>query len=117
VPLLALDAQLELTGPAGARSLPLAAFLLGNRRTALAPGEIATALLLPHPPAGAKGGFLKLGARRYLVISIAMIVCVSPAATVAVAAAACVTSVRAMQNAESVTLCAGRSSPYASGSF
>jgi N-methylhydantoinase B len=72
-PLLTLDAQVELSGPAGGRVLPLAAFLLGNRRTALAPGEIATALLLPHPPEGAMGGFMKLGARSHLVISIAMV--------------------------------------------
>ncbi len=72
-PLLALDARVELTGPAGARVLPLGEFLLGNRRTALAAGEIATALLLPRPPEGARGGFLKLGARSHLVISIAMV--------------------------------------------
>ncbi len=72
-PLLTLDAEVELTGPAGARVLPLAAFLHGPRRTALVPGEIATALLLPRPPEGTKGGFLKLGARSHLVISIAMV--------------------------------------------
>ena len=72
-PLLTLDAQVELTGPAGPRVLPLAAFLQGNRRTALAPGEIATALQIPAPPPGARAGFLKLGARSHLVISIAMV--------------------------------------------
>lgn len=37
--LLALDAELELAGPGGARRLPLAQFFLGYRRTALEPGE------------------------------------------------------------------------------
>jgi N-methylhydantoinase B len=72
-PLLTLEAQVELAGPGGTRVLPLASFLHGNRRTALAAGEIATALLVPRPPAGACGGFLKLGARSHLVISIAMV--------------------------------------------
>ncbi len=72
-PLLTLEAGVELAGPAGTRVLPLAAFLLGNRRTALAPGELAVALRLPRPPEGAHGGFLKLGARSHLVISIAMV--------------------------------------------
>ena len=71
-PLLTLDASVELAGPQGRRVLPLADFLLGNRRTALAPGELAVALRLPQPPAGARAGFLKLGARSHLVISIAM---------------------------------------------
>ncbi len=71
-PLLTLGARVELTGPAGARTLPLANFLLGNRRTALGPGELATAILIPPPAANARSGFLKLGARSHLVISIAM---------------------------------------------
>jgi xanthine dehydrogenase small subunit len=37
-----------------------------------APDELVTAILVPRPPAGARGGFVKLGARRYLVISIVM---------------------------------------------
>ncbi len=69
--LLALDAQIELTGPKGQRCLPLSAFLTGYRQTALRADEIATALFIPKLPQ-ARGGFRKLGARRYLVISIAM---------------------------------------------
>lgn len=71
-PLLALDAALELASAArGTRTVPLTEFVLGNRRTALAPDELAVALLVPAPAAPeARGGFLKLGARRYLVISI-----------------------------------------------
>ncbi|QQS10925.1 MAG: FAD binding domain-containing protein [Rhodospirillales bacterium] len=71
--LLALDAEVELTGADGARALPLSAFIAGNRRTARRDEEIVTAILVPGAPASARGGFLKLGARRYLVISIAMV--------------------------------------------
>ncbi len=71
-PLLVLDAEVELASMRGARRLPLADFLLGNRRTALEADEILTGVVIPAPEAGARSTFLKLGARRYLVISIAM---------------------------------------------
>jgi len=71
-PLLALDAEVELAGRAGIRRLPVAAFITGNRRTVLAPGELLVALHVPKPRRLARSAFLKLGARRYLVISIAM---------------------------------------------
>lgn len=71
-PLLTLDAQVELTGPKGLRQLPLQAFITGPRRTALMDREIVTAILVPASALAGQGQFLKLGARRYLVISIAM---------------------------------------------
>lgn len=71
-PLLALDAEVELAGRAGTRRLPLAAFITGNRRTLLASGELLVAIHVPKPAHDARSAFLKLGARRYLVISIAM---------------------------------------------
>src|SRR6185437_9538011 len=71
-PLLALDAEVELAGPPGTRRLPLSAFITGNRRTLLAPGELLVAIRVPKPAHDARSAFLKLGARRYLVISIAM---------------------------------------------
>jgi CO/xanthine dehydrogenase FAD-binding subunit len=72
-PLLALDARVRLASAAGTRELALAEFILGNRRTALLPGELLTHIIVPKPPASARSVFLKLGARRYLVISIAMV--------------------------------------------
>lgn len=72
-PLLALDAAVECARAGGLRVLPLQDFILGNRRIALAPGEMVTAILIPDRPAGTRAGFLKLGARRNLVISIAMV--------------------------------------------
>ncbi len=70
--LLALDAQVELASLRGRRLLPLQQFVLGNRRTALAADEMAVGLRVPKPAGAALAGFEKLGARRYLVISIAM---------------------------------------------
>jgi CO/xanthine dehydrogenase FAD-binding subunit len=71
-PLLTLDARVELQSLAGQRSLPLSEFLLGPRQTALAEGELVRAIFLPATALGGQGAFRKLGARRYLVISIAM---------------------------------------------
>jgi CO/xanthine dehydrogenase FAD-binding subunit len=72
-PLLTLDASVELASPRGLRTLELSEFILGNRRTALAPDEIMTAIIVPQPHEKARASFLKLGSRRYLVISIAMV--------------------------------------------
>lgn len=71
-PLLALDATVELAGRAGTRQLPLESFITANRRTVLAPGELLVAIHVAKPGRDARSAFLKLGARRYLVISIAM---------------------------------------------
>jgi CO/xanthine dehydrogenase FAD-binding subunit len=70
--LLALDAEIEMAAPSGHRLLPLRQFITGVRRTALAPDELVTAIHVPRPRHAARSAFLKLGTRRYLVISIAM---------------------------------------------
>jgi CO/xanthine dehydrogenase FAD-binding subunit len=72
-PLLVLDAEVELTGPRGPHALPLADFIEGPRRTARAPDEIVTAVRIPADALAGRSSFLKLGARRHLVISIAMV--------------------------------------------
>lgn len=72
--LLTLDARIELAAADGPpRLLPLGDFILGNRRTARRPQDLLTAILVPKPAGHAVGHFLKLGARKYLVISIAMV--------------------------------------------
>jgi CO/xanthine dehydrogenase FAD-binding subunit len=71
--LLALDASVELASARGRRELPLGEFVLGSRRTACASDELVTAVLVPKRAANARSVFLKLGTRRYLVISIAMV--------------------------------------------
>ena len=72
-PLLALDAEVELASRRGLRRLPLSRFLRGVRRTELAADEILTAVICPEPAPETRSAFLKLGGRRYLVISIAMV--------------------------------------------
>jgi CO/xanthine dehydrogenase FAD-binding subunit len=69
-PLLTLDAVLELQSAKGKRRLPLAEFITGSRRIALRPGELVTAIVVPRALAEGRSSFLKLGSRRFLVISI-----------------------------------------------
>lgn len=75
-PLLALDAEVELISVSGKRRLPLAQFLAGNRKTLRRPDEVLAAVLIPRRIESAASTFLKLGARKYLVISISMVAAV-----------------------------------------
>jgi CO/xanthine dehydrogenase FAD-binding subunit len=72
-PLLALDAEVELVSVAGSRRVPLSKFIVGNRKTLRRSDEILTAVIMSRAMDTGKSTFLKLGARRYLVISIAMV--------------------------------------------
>ena len=71
--LMILEAEVELRTAKTTRYLPLDRFILGNRRTALMPGEMVTAIRAPKKSTAGASSFIKLGARRYLVISIAMV--------------------------------------------
>jgi len=75
-PLLVLDAEVELSSKAGIRQMPLVEFLVGNRKTKRRKDELLTAVLVPRTLDDAASVFLKLGARRYLVISISMVAAV-----------------------------------------
>ena len=72
-PLLCLGAEMELASRRGVRRLAVAEFVTGERRTAGAADELVSAVFVPDLAAGTVPGFHKLGARRYLVISIAMV--------------------------------------------
>ncbi len=72
-PLLTLNAEVELVSASGKRQLPLQDFVCGNRETALEPNELVSAILIPEEAMQGHSGFLKLGARKYLVISISMV--------------------------------------------
>ena len=72
-PLLVLDAQVELASRLGLRRIPLSDFLIGPRRTALRPDELLVAIHIPAAALSGQSAFVKLGARAYLVISIAMV--------------------------------------------
>lgn len=71
-PLLTLNARVEIGSARGTRVVDLADFITGVRETDLKDDELVTAIVLPDPPAHARGAFEKLGSRQYLVISIAM---------------------------------------------
>jgi CO/xanthine dehydrogenase FAD-binding subunit len=75
-PLLALDAVVELASAAGRRCVLLAEFIAGNRKTLRRADEVLAAVLVPRRMENAASAFLKLGARRYLVISISMVAAV-----------------------------------------
>jgi CO/xanthine dehydrogenase FAD-binding subunit len=72
-PLLALDAEVELVSKIGKRRIRLEDFIIGSRKTARQPYEILSQVLVPRTIENAASTFLKLGARRYLVISIVMV--------------------------------------------
>ena len=70
-PLLALDAVVELKSAAhGRRTLPLAKFFQGVRRTARRPDELLTAIEFPCPTEDERWFYYKLGKRKADAISI-----------------------------------------------
>ncbi len=71
-PLLTLRADVELQSTGGTRRLKLGDFVTGPRQTARRDDELLTAIHIPASALHGNSHFLKLGARRYLVISIAM---------------------------------------------
>ena len=71
--LMALDAEFEIAGPRS-RRLPAVEFFTGYRRTAVTTSELVTGVRVPKQ--AGRSAFRKLGARRYLVISIAMVAAV-----------------------------------------
>ncbi len=72
-PLMTLGAIVETVASSGKRRIPLQQFVLGNRQTDLHPGELVARLLIPKTSAVGASSFFKLGARKYLVISISMV--------------------------------------------
>ncbi|MCB2187511.1 MAG: xanthine dehydrogenase family protein subunit M [Deltaproteobacteria bacterium] len=76
-PLYVLEAAVELCSRQGARVLPLAEFIQGPGRTALAPGEIIAAVLLPGGEPWSRNHFVKVGRRRALAIAVASLAAVA----------------------------------------
>jgi N-methylhydantoinase B len=68
--LLALDATFDIAGET-VLGMPASSFFTGYRKTACGPQSLVTGIRIPKR--AGRGHFLKLGARRYLVISIAMV--------------------------------------------
>ena len=73
--LLALDAKLELSSANNQRIIPIDEFILGSRKTKLEQGEILTSIIIPKEKEKGSSAFRKIGARKYLVISISMVAC------------------------------------------
>jgi carbon-monoxide dehydrogenase medium subunit len=61
--LLALDGEAIVVSAAGERAIPASSLFLGPFTTALAEGELLTALRIPSPPAGARHGFAEIARR------------------------------------------------------
>jgi carbon-monoxide dehydrogenase medium subunit len=69
-PMRALGASVVLASVRGERTIPLAAFYTGLRRTVMQPDELLTAVEFPLLAANERGVFLKLGLRRAQAISV-----------------------------------------------
>ena len=65
----ALDAQVNLVGAVGRRTMPVGDFMVGVKRTALAPGEMIESLTLPLLDGWQ--GYSKVGVRNAMVIATA----------------------------------------------
>ena len=58
--MLALGAEVVVTGAKGPRTIPIAQFFTGLFTTALQPAEVLTEIRIPAPPAGSGGAYVKL---------------------------------------------------------
>jgi len=73
--LLVADATVRMAGPRGQRELPLTEFFVGYRRTALAPDEILTHVVIPLAGRPAAARFEKVGLRNADAISVVCAAC------------------------------------------
>lgn len=72
-PLLTLGAMVETASVRGPRLLRLEDFIVGVRKVSLHPDEVVAAVHVPSDCRDGRSSFLKLGSRKYLVISISMV--------------------------------------------
>ena len=90
---LAAEAEIELIGPGGRRSVPASAFFLDFLTAAIEPGEIVTTLRLPPDPPGSVGVYEKFARvdGDYATASIALVLRMTGAicAEIRVAIGAC----------------------------
>jgi len=73
--LVAAEATVEIAGPQGPRLVPIADFVTDWYTTALEPGELVTAILVPPAPAGSIGIYEKLDrvAGDFAIASVALV--------------------------------------------
>ena len=67
-PLLVYEAEVELSGAKGSRTMPLEEFLVGPKRNALAEDELIVAVHVR--PGGGRQTFMKVGPRNAMVIAV-----------------------------------------------
>ena len=75
--LLVLEAEVEVVGKEGGRTIPIQNFFTGVKQTSLKPGEFVKAVRIPNLPEGAKGDYLKWGRTRgedLAVVGVAVLV-------------------------------------------
>lgn len=66
-----MQARVELAGKAGRREVPACEFITGPGRTTIRDDEVLINIRIPRPPGSQRFGFIKLGQRQSLAISIA----------------------------------------------
>jgi carbon-monoxide dehydrogenase medium subunit len=78
--MLALEAEIEATGPEGRRTIPAHAFFQGLYTTALQPGELLTRVRVPTMPPRSGAAYVKFPnpASRYAVVGVAAFVKLAP---------------------------------------
>lgn len=80
--LVALDAQIKITGPVGEKTIPVEKFFVlpsvdFKRENILKPGEIVTEVFIPYPKSGSKGYYHKVRERLawdHAIVSVATVV-------------------------------------------
>ena len=69
-PLVVMDAQVDIVGPAGCRTMPIAGFISGPGKNCLQPGEFVRTVRLPRLPQGLVSSYHKVGKRKAMAIAV-----------------------------------------------
>ena len=70
IPLLVYEATCVIQGPKGRRVIPVEKIFGGVQKNTLLKSEILTEILVPLPPAGAKGTYYKFGLRQAMDLAV-----------------------------------------------
>jgi carbon-monoxide dehydrogenase medium subunit len=70
---IAARARVRLVGPDGLREMPAEHFFTGPRRTALRPGEVLAAILIPAPPAHSGASYQRFARRKGSALAVAAV--------------------------------------------
>ncbi len=69
-PLVAMDAKVDIVGPAGCRVISVSDFVCGPGQNCLQPGEYVSGVRLPRLPQGTISVYHKVGKRKALAIAV-----------------------------------------------